>query len=81
MHRLKRTVTFDNHLKTAPYYSHLCMFLFSFVISYAKDGETALAIAQRKRYCDVVSYLSKPLTAKTSIEGESIFSPLKGQIS
>jgi len=63
--------------------------LFSLVISYAKNGETALEIAQRKEHRGVVSYLSKPSTGKISTkggggagagvfkQGESIFSPFK----
>lgn len=62
-------------------------------MSYAKNGETALEMAQRKGHCDVVSYLLEKLTGKISIkgdggtsgsvsrEGESIFSPLKGEVS
>lgn len=48
----------------------LMYFLLSLFISYAKSGETAFDIAQRKGYCDVVRYLSEKLTGKISIEGD-----------
>ena len=48
----------------------------------------SMEVAERRRHCDVVSYLSKELTAKISIEGDEavsvlrqgtfIFSPLGG---
>ena len=66
-------------------------FLVFLVISYAKNSKTALEIAQRKKHRGVVRYLSKPPTGKISVEGnggagvfkqgESIFSPLKGEVS
>ena len=65
-------------------------FLFSLFISNAKNGETPLEIAQRKRHSNVVSYLLEELTGKIGIEGDggvsvfrqgkSIFSPLQGKI-
>jgi len=44
-------------------------FLVFLVISYAKNGKTALEIAQRKKHRGVVRYLSKPPTGKISVEG------------
>ena len=71
MRKLKRSITFDSHLKTALYYTPWRIFLFSLFTSYAKSGETARDIAQRKEHWDVVTYLLEKLTGKISLKGDS----------